>query len=326
MDYFLGVDGGQSHTTALIADTHGRIVGRGRAGASNHTRGPGGRERLERAVSESVGDALREAGLLQRGAIREFTFRSARLAMTGETADKIEIIHHLLTAEQLTVSHDSPSALAGALAGQSGIIVLAGTGSVAYGEVRRAGQVVREARVGGHGFLFGDEGSAFALARESLAFALHQEDRGLDDAQALKEALLLHFKRESLTAVAQECYVGELSRDQLASFTWRLDRLAQRGDEAAARLFERAADDLAEMAEAVAVKLGAARRVVRISYSGGVFKSRLVVRRFASAVRERLPKANVVTPRFGPEIGALLLAYQDAGRKVTERLLTNLND
>jgi N-acetylglucosamine kinase-like BadF-type ATPase len=325
MDYFLGVDGGQSHTTALIADEQGRVVGRGRAGASNHTRGPGGRERLERALSEAVGDALREADLLQRGSVGDFTFCSAHLALTGETDDKVEIVGQLLRAEHLTVAHDAPGALAGALAGQGGVIVLAGTGSVAYGEVRKGG-AAKAARVGGHGYLFGDEGSAFALAREALALALRLEDREMEEGRALKETLRLHFKRDSLRDIAQSCYAEEISRDQLASFAARLDRLAQRDDVAAVALLNAAADELAELAEAVVVKLGVTRRQLKVSHGGGVFKSRLLLRRFAASVKARLPKAEVVAPRFGPDVGALLLAYRDAGHKITERLLGNLHD
>ncbi|HMV49282.1 MAG TPA: hypothetical protein PKD31_16110, partial [Blastocatellia bacterium] len=74
MKYFLGIDGGQSHTTALVADAGGRILGRGAAGASNHTREPGGRERLITAVTKSVGEALAQAGLLKDRSIRDLKF------------------------------------------------------------------------------------------------------------------------------------------------------------------------------------------------------------------------------------------------------------
>jgi N-acetylglucosamine kinase-like BadF-type ATPase len=184
--------------------------------------------------------------------------------------------------------------------------------------------VVKSSRVGGHGFMFGDEGSAFALAREALALALRQEDRGAAEGQSLREALLMHFRRDQLKSIAQGYYADEISRDQFAAFSSRLDRLAQRGEPAAVELIERAAEALAEMAEAVAVNLGATRRQFCVSYGGGVFRSRLLVRRFAASVKEKLPKAKVVAPRFGPDIGALLLAYQEAGRKVTARLLGNL--
>lgn len=326
MEYFLGVNGGQNYTTALIADAQGQIVGRGRAAASNSARRSSMRERLERAVSDSVSDALREADLLQRGSISEFIFHSAHLAIPGEPEEKADLVSQILKAEHLTISHRSPAMLAGALAAQSGIIVFAGTSSLAYGEIRKGGSEIKSARIGGHGFLFSDEGSAFAIARDALAFALRQEDRGLEKAQMLKTALLMYFKRNSLKAIADDCYSEKISRDQLASFTSRLDRLAQQGEAIAIELFETAAESLAEMAEAAAIKLGVTRRRFCISYNGNLFKSRLLLKFFAASVKNKLPKLQVVAPRFGPEAGALLLAYQGAGKKVTEHLLSSIGD
>lgn len=319
MNYFLGIDGGQTHTTALIADAHGRIVGRGQAGPSNHTREAGGRQRLARAVRRSVEIALRQAGLLVTGQISDFKFRGAHLAMTGEPEEKIQIIELLLQADHLVVAHDAPAALAGALAGDEGIIVLAGTGSVAYGKTQDG----RTAQVGGHGYLFGDEGSAFAVARQALSLALWDGDRAGHQI-ALKEALLDHFKRDCLRAIAQDFYAGIISRDCLASFSMRLGRLAAEGNQVAKQIFRQAAEELAEMAQAVALRLGIATQQMRVSYSGGVFKNELLLNGFRAAISERLLKAEVIAPQFTPEFGALLLAFQGAGRRITERLIKNL--
>lgn len=324
-EYYLGIDGGQSHTTALIANAEGFIVGRGVSGPSNHTGEPGGRERLERAVSESVSDALRVANLMERGFIGDFHFHSAHLAMTGEPEDKLDVISHLLNAEHLIVDHDAPGALAGALAGGNGVIVLAGTGSVAYGEVQLSPQNVRQASVGGKGYMFGDEGSGFWLGKESLRLALRLEERELPEGETLCTALLTHFKRDSLKAIAEDFYTGVISRDQLASFTTRLDRLARQGDEIALRFFQQAAEDLAELAEATVLKLGATRRRVQVSYGGGMFNSKLLLRQFKTTVKQLLPKAQIVAPHFGPDEGALLLAYRNAGKKISKQLLKNLS-
>ncbi len=323
-EYFLGIDGGQSHTTALVADTQGVIVGRGVAGPSNHTREPGGRERLERAVSESVSDALHKAGLLERGSVSDFYFHSAHLAMTGAPEDKVEIIKQLLQAQFLVVDHDAPGALSGALAGEPGIIVLAGTGSVAFGESNTTNNL-RQARVGGNGFMFGDEGSGFWIGKESLRLAIFGEDRGLLDDEDFKAALLRHFKRQSLKAIAEDFYAGIISRDQLASFTTRIDRLAKQGNEISLELLTQAAADLAELAEATAIKLGMTRRQIQISYGGGVFNSKILLRQFKALVKELLPKAQIIAPRYSPDIGALLLAYRNAGKKISKQLLKNLH-
>ncbi len=324
-EYYLGIDGGQSHTTALIADVNGFIVGRGLAGPSNHTRAAGGRERLERAVSESVSDALRAAGLMERGAASDFYFHSAHLAMTGEPEGKVEIIEQLLSAQYLVVGHDAPGALSGALAGQTGIIVLAGTGSVAYGEMQVNQNSIWHARIGGNGYLFGDEGSGFWIGKESLRLALHLEDRGLPEGEKFRTALLTHFKRDSLKTIAEDFYAGLISRDQLASFTVRVDRLAKQKEEIALSLLQQAAGALAELAEATAIKLGATRRRLQVSYGGGVFNSKLLLRQFKATLKELLPKSHVVAPHYAPDKGALLLAYRNAEKKITRQLLKNLN-
>lgn len=319
MKFFLGIDGGQSHTTALVADSRGRILGCGTAGPSNHTRESGGRERLIAAVSQSVAEALQLAGLLKGQFLRDFNFASAHLAMTGEPEDKVTIVRELLRAGHLVVGHDAPGALAGALAGGDGVIVLAGTGSVACGAAGD-GKFVR---VGGHGFMFGDEGSAFAIAREALMIELMNEDAGREG--ELKKDLLRHFRRASLKAITEDFYAGVLSRDELASFAASVGKLAERGDGQARGLMEKAAWGLVGLAMTTVRRLRLERKPVEISYGGGVFNSRRLLARFSAELTIELPQVRVVAPRFGPEIGALLLAYRQAGKTITPKLLENIS-
>ena len=96
---YLGIDGGQSHTTALVADARGNVLGIGHAGASNHARAPGGRERLANAINQSVGAALQQAGLLNHKTVAQYKFTSAYLSLTGEPEDKREIVRELLCAD-----------------------------------------------------------------------------------------------------------------------------------------------------------------------------------------------------------------------------------
>ena len=138
---FLGVDGGQSHTEAIIADENGNVLANGFGGASNHADVPGGRERLQKAVIKSVGEALKKADLPP---IDETIFAAAHFGMTGEANYKEKIIGEIVRAESLVIGHDAPTALFGASAGTPGIVVIAGTGSVVFGmnepgETARAG-------------------------------------------------------------------------------------------------------------------------------------------------------------------------------------------
>lgn len=319
MGYFLGIDGGQSHTTAIVADARGNILGRGQAGASNHTREPGGRERLVHAVNQSVGEALRNAGLLKKKQVAEFRFTSAHLAMTGEPEDKIDLVRELLSAEYLEVGHDAPGALAGALGGEEGVIVLAGTGSVACGMTVDG----RFVRVGGHGFMFGDEGGAFAIAREAFQIALRNQDR--DEPCALTPALLSHFRRATIKEIIEDFYAGILSRDRLASVAARIGRLAERGDVGSAQeILDHAACILAEMAVVTAVRLEFAGRPIRISYGGGVFNNNRLLTRFAAEISIWLSHTQIVKPRYPPDIGALILAYRQAGKSTTAKMFANM--
>ncbi|MFN0119500.1 MAG: BadF/BadG/BcrA/BcrD ATPase family protein [Blastocatellia bacterium] len=329
-EYFLGIDGGQSHTTALLADARGVIAGRGQAGESNHTRAPGGRERLEQAVVKSTYEAMKQAGLAagdlayreQRQQVRAFRFASAHLAMTGEPADKTAIVGQLLTAALIEVGHDAPGALMGALPETdletTRIIILSGTGSVAVGE--KNGQ---RTRIGGRGYMFSDDGSGFAIAREALRQALRGADRGAEDME-LRDALLTFFRRTRLQDIAEDFYAGEISHEQLAGFARELDKLAQLNNAQAVHILTSAARELVEMVTAAATGLNASSADALVSYSGGVFRSELVMRCFAAGIAETLPRATLTLPRFGPDKGALLLAFRQRGKQINGELLTHV--
>ncbi len=174
-------------------------------------------------------------------------------------------------------------------------------------------------RVGGHGYMFGDEGSAFAIAREAVTAALRNQDR--DERCGLTPALLRHFRRKRLKDVAEDFYAGAMSRDRLASFAARAGKLAERGDAAAEEIIDHAACVLAEMAVVAAIRLDFSRRPIHISYGGGVFKNARLLTRFAAEVSIWLPRTQIVKPRFGPDAGALLLAYRQAGKNLTTKML-----
>src|SRR5450759_5038585 len=126
MRLFLGVDGGQSGTTAVIGDETGQILGTGEAGPCNH------------AAAGSVGAACAQAGL-DAAAVR---FEAACFGMSGGPDDKREILAATLRVERLVVTNDAVIALAGATSTGQGIITIAGTGSIAFGR-NPAGRTAR---------------------------------------------------------------------------------------------------------------------------------------------------------------------------------------
>src|SRR5271169_1528704 len=117
MPLFLGVDGGQSSTTALVGDEAGRVRGCGTGGPCNHVGAAEGREKLARAVSESVAAACQQAQLDPR----QIRFEAACFGMSGGPADKEAILARILPARKLIVTHDALIALSGATAGEPGV-------------------------------------------------------------------------------------------------------------------------------------------------------------------------------------------------------------
>ena len=131
---FLGLDGGQSSTTALIGDASGTILAKGIGGASNHVKAAEGRQRLIDAVLGAVGDAARQLG----SDARQVAFEAACLGFTGGIADKEEVLRDLLRWGRLLVTDDVTIALSGAHENGTGIVTIAGTGSVAMARNARA--------------------------------------------------------------------------------------------------------------------------------------------------------------------------------------------
>ncbi|MBS1794120.1 MAG: ATPase [Acidobacteria bacterium] len=316
-ELYLGIDGGQSHTEAVIADRHGRVLARGTGGPSNHAEMPGGRERLRAAVTDSVGIALRAAGL---ASIDETVFAAAHCGMTGGAIYKEEIIALILRAERLTVGHDAPTALYGATAGRPGVIVIAGTGSVVFGR-RETGET---ARAGGLGYLFSDEGSGFWLAAEAIRLAIKEQD-GLLPAAGILEIVLEFFERRAIRELTDDFYNGRVSRDEIAALARRVHEAAAAGNETLRRRIADGAGALAEGVAAVAAKLGFDAEFP-VSGVGGMFRAPLMNRYFESALAEIVPRARVLKPRFGAALGAVLFAYEQAGIEISGELLRNLDN
>ena len=305
--YFLGVDGGQSSTTALIGDENGRVLGYGRDGPCNHISGPERRAHFLRIVGGCVGAAALAAGLPENH--REFF--AACLGFSGGPEDKRHLIEELLSVQHLEVTTDALIALAGATAGRPGIIVIAGTGSIAFGRNLQG----RTARAGGWGYVFGDEGGGFDLSRQALRAILRAEE-GWGSPTALRKKFLSAGGADSANELLHLFYTTDFPRPQIASFSKLVDEAAREGDAVARELLFQAAQQLAMLAAAVRDQLFAEGEVVAVAHIGGVWRSDLLRERFRALIELR-GASHVSPPIFGPAAGALLEAYRLGGLAVT---------
>jgi len=197
------------------------------------------------------------------------------------------------------VTGDGETALLGAFGARPGIAVFAGTGSGATGWDGR-----RWARAGGHGFLLGDEGSAYWIGRAAANAALRWED-GMGGSAALRDAVVQVAGRD-LAALVAEVHAHPSERQLLSRLAPAITDLAGE-DETARYIAERAAIHLAALAQAVRAELGE----LPVCGLGGVLQAPVIWDRFAELT-------GAMRPLAPPEIGAALLAWRGglyAGRE-----------
>lgn len=313
MTLFLGVDGGQSSTTALLADATGRVIGRGADGPCNHVQSAAeGREKFIRVIGGCVRAAARQAGLGEEWP----EVHAACLGFSGGPADKAGILREMFPRTELLVTTDAAIALAGACGGGAGIITIAGTGHISMGR----GPDGRTARAGGWGYIFGDEGGGFWIACQAVRAAMRVHE-GWGATTALHGRLLEATGFTDANAMMHAFYTAEWPRKRVAALSRIIDEEAERGDAEAIDILRRGAAELLTISMAVRRNLFADAADARLSPVGSVWNCRLLRERFVELWTAANPANRFGPPVMGPAAGALLEAFRIAGVPAT---LTNL--
>ena len=300
--FFLGVDGGQTSTVALIADQTGRVLGAGTGGACNHVASSEARSKFANAMAESIGGACRAANLPPD----TLKYEAACLGFSGGFADKEIYCREFIKSKVFKLTHDAEIALTGATAGGPGIIVIAGTGSMAFG--RNASN--QSCRAGGWGYIFGDEGGAFYLVRQALRAALSMEE-GWGSPTSLRHNLLKATGFSSANDLMHAWY-KDVRRDAWAQYAPLVDQAAANSDVSAIAILEEAGRFLTDLVSHVYGQLFKDHEAAHISYVGGVFESSCVRHTLKREVLERTG-CNPTPPLLPPAAGALLEALRLSG-------------
>jgi N-acetylglucosamine kinase-like BadF-type ATPase len=302
--YFLGVDGGQSSTIALIGDESGQIIGAGRAGPCNHVGAEEGRQKFIQAIGGCLSEALRSASLDSPST----RFTAACLGFSGGPADKESLLNEIIATDRLIVTDDALIALSGATAGDPGVITISGTGSIAFGRNAHG----ERARAGGWGYIFGDEGSSFDISRRALRAALRFEE-GWGPPTSLHRSLLDVTHAANANELLHRFYTPEFPRHVVAGYARLVDHAARTGDAEANRILQEAAHELCNLATAVSRKLFV-NQPAHVTFIGGAFRSDLLRQHFQALIKNE--GNHVQPPLYGPAAGALIEAYRSAGLTV----------
>lgn len=309
--YFLGVDGGGTKTAFVLTDREGRELARHEGGSSYHIQI--GVESLHALLHDGVHAVLNQAG----GTTEDIVFAFFGLPAHGEDSQVQPFLdvtpEAVLGHRRYACGNDMICGWAGSLGGEDGINIVAGTGSIGYGE--RQGL---SARGGGWGEVFSDEGSAYWIAVQGLNVFSRMADGRLERGplyDLLKRELDL---KSDLDICAYVYAKATAQRDRIAALSRLVARAAAQGDVAAQAVFSQAGQELAAIVDGIRRQLDyPAGEGVNLSYSGGVFQSdELILRPFRKQLSTYSPDYRIVTPRYSPAMGAAIYAARLSGHSL----------
>lgn len=267
-DLLLGIDGGGTHTVALVARAAARgwhVLGRGAAGPSNpHAVG---QEQAQRALDEAVAKAFTAANL-PRGPVAAACLGLAGAGRAEDQAPLRAWAERVRLADAVEVIGDTPLLLAAGTPDGWGVALVAGTGSMAYARAPDG----RTARAGGWGYLIGDEGSGYALVLDALRAVARAADQR-SPATSLTGRFLAKLNLAQPQEIIGVLYRSGLDRTALAALAPLVLEAAAEGDAEAAALVSAAARQLAVTAAAAVRQLGLERTVVPVALAGGLLLS-----------------------------------------------------
>ena len=290
MNYVMGIDGGGSHMRVVVVDAGLTFVGSAEGGSANPN--SAGREAAAQTIHTTIRQALAQARL----SASQITAVGVGIAGTIMLHDWVrETVSAILPDAILRIASDFEIALVGARGERKGVLILAGTGSVAFG-VNASGE---SAQVGGWGYLLGDEGSGYWLGLKTLQAVVRAAD-GRGQPTRLTDILLSALHLSSPQELIQWVYASGRTREiaQLAPLVLSLEN-----DAVAQAIIDDCAAELVLLGRAVVRRLN----IDYPSYAlaGGLLSE---ANPLSEKVCAALGLESIPVPRYSPVIGAALLA------------------
>jgi glucosamine kinase len=312
--HFAGIDGGGTKTAAAIVRPDMTVVGEGLSGPSNHLRV--GTEEAVRNISSALHQALAAAGL-QPGEL-EYTY--CGIAGSDHPLHRqklVDALRGVFPGGNFTVDSDARVALTAGVGTGPGLVVIAGTGSVAFGRNGRG----EEARAGGWGPTLGDEGSGYSIARRGLAAVVRSFD-GREPQTLISDLLCTHYGMCDIEDLPYFVYAPTTHADDIATYFRLVLEAAQNGDVTALEIFRAEGRELGLTVAAAARKLKMLSERFPVAYVGGAFRAgELLLAPLREAILAEAPGAELRPAAERPVVGAARLAVTGAATaRPTRRL------
>jgi len=305
--YYVGIDGGGSNLRVAVVDDDMHVIAQVARGTANPS--VIGRE----ASAALIQDAIREAVAIafppdERAPSERPSIAGVGIGIAGASSAYAEawlreVIHEALPGVFVAPSMDNEIALVGAHGKRRGVLVLAGTGSVAYA-VNAAGET---AQAGGWGYLLGDEGGGYWLTMEALRALIRWADGMQPEAERLSQRVVRRLEFHSPLDVIAWLYRQPPPTREVAQHASLVLDAADEGDAAALEIVARGADALEALVTAVSTRLGMTQPSV--GFAGGLLSSDNPLSR---ALCARLKLDVIPQALYPPVVGAALLAKLSA--------------
>jgi N-acetylglucosamine kinase-like BadF-type ATPase len=297
----LGIDVGGTKTVCLLADEDARILAEGRDEGAN-LQGAG-----ELAL-EKVLHSVMEKTLEGTGAVPSaICLGIAGVDRTSDETVVRSIMSRIGYKARILVVNDALIALQAGVGDAPGIVVVSGTGSIAYGRNDRG----EAARAGGWGYVLGDEGSGYWIGRLALrAVVRHADGRG--PATSLTPLLLAHFRVQRAAELIHKVYHEELTPRAIAAVAKYVQRARDESDMVATGILNRAADELVLAATAVMARLELTEKNFTFVLSGGMFRAiPWLYDQLQRLLPVLAPRSRVIQLEQEPALGAVFFALAE---------------
>lgn len=318
MTCYLGVDGGGSKTAFALIGDDGRLLARATAPSSYYFNQ--GFEVVERVLRQGVSEICEKAAVSVSDIDHAFFGLPGYGEASGDIADLDAVPGRVLEHGRYACGNDMVCGWAGSLAGEDGINVICGTGSMTYGERLGVGH-----RVGGWGELFGDEGSAYWVATQGLNAFSRMSDGRLERGplyDLMKRRLQITSDLDAVSLVIEQ-WGGD--RGAIAALAKTVCEAVGRNDVVAAGIVTAAARELVELIETTRVLIGFGdHERVPVSYSGGMFSNAGFLDNFRRSLDELPAKYDLQTPALDPATGAALHAAKLSGHPLSSSAVHQL--
>lgn len=301
-DLVAGVDGGGSRTRLILATETGEEIASVEGGSSAMR--PGEAERAGATIAELMREALSTAGILD--SVPTILYGGfAGVGREGERRDLENELNRLGVAEEVVVASDAAIALVDAFGDGPGIILLAGTGSIAYAR----GTDGTFSRCGGWGPVFGDEGGGAWIGRRALGIVAAAAD-GREAPTALTGSILTAAEVNTVEQLIPWAIASTPAT--IAGLAPVVMATAAAGDPRATALVSLAAEELVVHVRALAIRLfGDERATIPVALSGGLLqKGSLLRKKLEQRIRSAVPGAQLRSAEIIPVRGAVRAAIQ----------------